>query len=204
MSIENKIVYFEQAGRVNTEETLRLAKERGEELGIRHFVIASTLGPTAIQALEIFEDADVTFTFVGHVSRNFPKNVQRELEAKGEPKDFPPELRRELEAKGHSVAFLGEVNPRIPLGVQNAYRRLAEGFKVVTECVAIAVDAGLVPEGEEVIAIGGTGRWSFPEGGGADTAIVMEAMGGADYRERYESSKKAVWRKIHEIICKPR
>ena len=51
MSIENKIVYFEQAGRVNTEETLRLAKERGEELGIRHFVIASTLGPTAIQAL---------------------------------------------------------------------------------------------------------------------------------------------------------
>lgn len=204
MSIEGKVVYFEKAGRVNTEETLRLAKERGVELGVRHYVIASTLGPTAIKALEIFEDAEATFTFVGHVSRNFPKNVRQELDSRGELKDFPPELRRELEAEGHSVVFLGEVNPRIPLKVQNAYRRLAEGFKVVTECVAIAVDAGLVPEGEEVIAIGGTGRWSFPEGGGADTAVVMEAVGGAGYRESYESSKKPVWRKIREIICKPR
>ena len=59
MSIEKKIVYFEEAGRVNTEETLRLAKERGEELGIRRFVIASTLGPTAVkgrsQPVHVFE-----------------------------------------------------------------------------------------------------------------------------------------------------
>ncbi len=185
--MEKKIVYFEEAGEVNTRETLRLAKERGEELGVRTFVIASTWGFTARKALEIFDGAKAALVFVGE-----------------DPKDFPQDLRTTVGAEGHSTVFLHELDPEIPEEVENAYRKFGEGMKVAAQCVAVAVDAGLVPAGEEVVAVGGTGPWAFPKGGGADTAIVMEAMGGAGYRERYKSSKKPVWRKIHEIICKPR
>ena len=185
--MEKTIVYFEEAGKVNTQETLRLAKERGEELGVRTFVIASTWGFTARKALEIFDDAEMTFVFVGE-----------------NPGDFPHDLQTAIEAEGHSTVFLHELDPEIPEEVENAYRRFGEGMKVAAQCVAVAVDAGLLPEGEEVVAVGGTGPWAFPKGGGADTAIVMEAIGGAGYRERYKPSKKPVWRKIPEFICKPR
>ena len=55
--MEKKIVYFEKAGKINTEETLRLAKIRAQELGIKTLVLASTNGYTAGKALEILDDA---------------------------------------------------------------------------------------------------------------------------------------------------
>ena len=49
-----KRVYFEKAGPENTEETLKLAKIRAEELGIRNFVLASTTGETGVKASKVF------------------------------------------------------------------------------------------------------------------------------------------------------
>jgi hypothetical protein len=49
----------------------------------------------------------------------------------------------------------------------------SQGMKVAVEIIAMAVDAGYVPEGEEVVALGGTGH-------GADTAIVANAVGSAN------------------------
>jgi hypothetical protein len=37
-----EILYFESPGEVNTDETLKIAKERADELGIRDVVVAST------------------------------------------------------------------------------------------------------------------------------------------------------------------
>ena len=39
-----KTMYFEKPGKENTGETLRLAKRRADELGIRNIVIASSTG----------------------------------------------------------------------------------------------------------------------------------------------------------------
>ena len=50
-----KTVYFEKPGPKNTEETLNLAKERAEELGIRNIVVASTTGETGVKASEVFK-----------------------------------------------------------------------------------------------------------------------------------------------------
>jgi hypothetical protein len=47
-NIVSKTVYFENPGPQNTEETLQLAKERAEELGIKNIVIASTTGGTGV------------------------------------------------------------------------------------------------------------------------------------------------------------
>ena len=66
-------------------------------------------------------------------------------------------------------------------------RSFCEGMKVACEITVMAADAGLVPSGEEIIAIGGTGR-------GADTAVVVRAANAQDFFDL----------RILEIICKPR
>jgi hypothetical protein len=45
----------------------------------------------------------------------------------------------------------------------------------------MATEAGMVPEGEEVISMGGTGTREYPEGGGCDLSIVMEAVKGENF-----------------------
>ena len=78
-------------------------------------------------------------------------------------------------------------------------------------CVAVAVllpaaslqaaEKGVVPDGEEVVAVGGTGTIGFTEGGGADTAVVMIPRTSEQFNTLPE---KADRREVKEIICKPR
>lgn len=48
-------VYFNKPGKENTEETLRLAKLRADQLGIRNIVVASYTGYTGAAASEVFK-----------------------------------------------------------------------------------------------------------------------------------------------------
>jgi hypothetical protein len=50
------ITYFQKPGKGNTERTLRIAKERAEESGIRQIVVATTGGETGRRAAEVFKD----------------------------------------------------------------------------------------------------------------------------------------------------
>ena len=52
-------MYYDKPGRENTEQTLKLAYERGKALGLNELVVASSKGETAYQALEIFNDFKV-------------------------------------------------------------------------------------------------------------------------------------------------
>ncbi|MRR10013.1 hypothetical protein EG831_08080, partial [bacterium] len=51
--------YFEQPGPGNTAETLRLARRRADELGIRQVLVATTSGATAALAAETFKGCHV-------------------------------------------------------------------------------------------------------------------------------------------------
>jgi hypothetical protein len=54
--MERKITYFEKpGGEENTTQTLALAKARAEELGIKTIVVASTVGGTAVKAVDVFK-----------------------------------------------------------------------------------------------------------------------------------------------------
>lgn len=53
--MELKTVYFEHAGKENTDETLRIAKQRAEELGIKTILVASTFGDTGVRAVEVLK-----------------------------------------------------------------------------------------------------------------------------------------------------
>ena len=65
-----KIVYFEAPGPQNTDEVLRLAKERADALGIKDVVVASTTGETGVKASEVFKGFNLVVVShaIGHVS----------------------------------------------------------------------------------------------------------------------------------------
>jgi hypothetical protein len=188
MLSEVKTVYFERQGKENTDETLRLAKERADQLGIRDIVLASYTGFTALKALEVFKGYNVVVVagVVGFKETNKDR--------------LPPGMREKIEAKGgkvvraaHAFGTLGRaVNRRfgviqIDEIIAHVLRLFGRGVKVGCEVACMAVDAGYVRAGDEVVAIGGSG-------GGADTAIVLKASNTHTF---FES-------RILEIICWPR
>ena len=188
MSIETETVYFEERGKANTEETLRLTKKRADELGIRDIVVASYTGYTALKALEYFQGYNLVVVAGVHGFRE--PNQDR----------LPPEVKEEIEAGGgkivraaHAFGTLGRaVNRRfgviqIDEIVAHVLRLFSQGVKVGCECACMAVDAGLVSAGEEAISIGGTGT-------GADTAIVLKPSNTHTFFDT----------RVLEIICKPR
>lgn len=188
MSDIGKTVYYDIPGKKNTESTLKTAKKRAEELSINKIIISSSGGYTAKVALETFKEGDYQLIVIGFRNR------------------FPEELKETLESKKHKVLFPSDFKFDHPSEAWELLRRFGEGMKVAVQEVLMTTEAGLVEEGEEVIALGGTGTTEFPEGGGCDLAIVMEAVKGENFFNitlpPYE--KKMKGRKIKEILCRPR
>ena len=183
-----KTVYYEEPGKKNTESTIKIAKNRAKELGINTIILPSSGGYTAKLALKKVDEEDYQLIVIGYRDR-FPKN-----------------LKKELESKGHKILFPNDYKFDHPSEAWELLRRFGEGMKVATQVVIMATEAGIVKEGTEVIALGGTGKTKFPEGGGCDLAIVMEAVKGENFFKidlpTYE--KKMKGRKIKEILCRPR
>jgi hypothetical protein len=71
--------------------------------------------------------------------------------------------------------------------VANSLRLFGEGTKVAVEVAVMAIDAGLIPHGRDVVAVGGTSS-------GADTALVLRP---AHSREFFDTV-------VREVVCKPR
>lgn len=179
--MERTIVYFEKPGRANTEETLRLAAEEAERRGITKVVLASTTGETARAAAALFAGTQVKLVVVPH-QYGFTENQR-----------FPAELVAELEQQGHRVHFGtmlfhtdGFYGVGSPEAMAMALRTICQGMKVCVEIVLMAADAGLVAQGEEVIAVSGTRR-------GADTAVVVLGSTSTALHDLH----------VTEIICKP-
>jgi hypothetical protein len=184
--VEAKILYFETAGRENTDQTLEAARQRAKELGIRQIVVASTHGFTAKRAQAAFDGLDVEVIAVS-ICAGFDEKGWTML----------PEERRELQALGitvltslHSLgddvseAFGGYPPNKV---VRETLYRFCQGMKVAVEIAIMASDAGLLDRDREVIAIAGTGE-------GADTAIVLKSACALQFRQL----------EIREILAKPR
>jgi len=185
--MDKRTVYFEKRGRQNTEETLRLARARAEELDIKQVVAASTHGYTALKAAEIFQGSGIELIAVS-ISAAFDK----------EGWTMSPEEREKVEQAGvrvlttiHGLAdgvaegLYGESTPGNVIA--NTLRMFSQGMKVAVEVSLMALEAGLVPAGREIIAVGGSDE-------GCDTAVVV--------RPAY--ARKIKEYRICEILCKPR
>jgi hypothetical protein len=191
--MELKTVYFEKpGGEENTARTLALAKARADELGIKTVVVASTVGDTAVKAVNVFKGFKVII--VTHVTGLREPNTQ----------EFTEDNRKIVEKKGgiivtaaHAFGAIhrslgatgGPPPPTSAIGdiIAMTLRTFGQGMKVVCEIAAMAADAGLVRTDEEIVCIGGTGR-------GADTAVVLQPSN----VHRFFNLR------VKEIICKPR
>lgn len=179
-------MYFEKPGNINTKETVRLAVEAARERNIKYIVVASNSGSTAKL---LSEAKDINVICVAHVNgfkepgkEEMPENVKKELESIGVKVLVTTHVLSGAE-RGLSKAF-GGVSPVEVMAY--SLRMMGQGTKVGVEISVMALDAGLIPYGERIIAVGGTGM-------GADTAIVITPSHAGTILET----------KINEIICKP-
>ncbi|MFC1860441.1 pyruvate kinase alpha/beta domain-containing protein [Chloroflexota bacterium] len=185
--MELKTTYFEKPGRENTDEVLRIAKQRAEELGIKTIVVASTEGYTAAKAAEVLSGSKIVA--VTHITGFHEPNTQ----------EFSEESRKIVEGKGGVVLTTTHLFSGMSRAMCKKYhtyiigdivadtlRILGQGMKVVCEIAAMAADSGLVRTDEDVIVISGTGR-------GADTAVVLKPVNSTDFFDL----------KIKEVLCKP-
>jgi hypothetical protein len=190
MTMQKTVTYFVKPGTENTGHCLDIVNQAIHECEYRHIVVASTWGDTGLIFAESLKDKNINLVIVTH-SHGFKEPNSIEL---------TEEARRKIQAAGatlytgtmitHSLEtslakkFSG-VYPT--LLVAQTLRRFGEGIKVGCEMVMMAADAGLVPEGEEVITVAGTGR-------GADAVAIIRAV----------PSKRFLDLKVLEILAKPR
>lgn len=188
--MERRVIYFEKPGKENTLACLDIVKQAVKENGYKHLVVASTEGEAGVLFSEGIKDIGINMVVVTH-SAGFKEPNATEM---------PSHVRSRIESSGakvytgsiltHSIetAFANKFQGLYPtIIVAQSLRRFGEGPKVCCEITMMAVDAGLIPEAEEVLAVAGTAR-------GADSVLVI----------RSAASKRFLELKVLEILAKPR
>ncbi len=179
-------MFWDKRGREMTQETIELALSKGKELKIDSFVVASSTGYTA---------GMLTGKGLNVVCVRSHAGFKEEGKQIMEDKDAI-----ELESRGVKILTATHLMGGIERGIENnfggstyssivasTFKMFGQGTKVAVEIAVMALDAGLIPFGREIISIGGSGR-------GADTALVIQPS----------HAKNFFQGAIKEIICKPR
>jgi len=187
--MKRQVEYFPEGGEKFTEDCLRITKNLIKE-GYKHIVVASTTGATGLKFVENFAGEDINLVVVTH-SSGFRNPNQSEISE---------DIRKKIEKLGGKVYTGTILTHSLETALANQHqgvyptiliaqtlRRFSQGVKVACEIVMEACDAGLIPEGEEVIAAGGTGR-------GADTVCLIKSA----------CSKRFLELRVLEILAKPR
>jgi len=136
-------------------------------LGIRQVVVTSTHGFTVLQAAEIFRGSEIELIAVS-ISTAFHKEgwtMSSEERSKAEQAGVRVLTNLHGLADGVTEGLYGEHTPGSV--VANTLRMFSQGMKVAVEVSIMALEAGLIPAGREIIACGGTDE-------GCDTAVVVQ------------------------------
>ena len=187
MASKKSITYFSEPGEANTEETLKAAKERADELGIRDIVVSSTQGKTGLKAVEAFKGYNaVVVTHSTGLREAGMQELSDEMAEKiraGEGKI----LTATHAFSGVNRAIQRKFDTMYPAGIiAQTLRLFGQGMKVVVETAAMAADAGLIPADKDIVVIAGSHR-------GADTAVVIKPANSHNLFDMV----------VREIICKP-
>lgn len=184
------ITYFEKEGNDYTDELILAVNDRLDLSDqIKHVVVASASGKSALKLVDaIPEEIEVVnishhIGFAGPNESDISEDMIKKLEEEN--------VKTYIGLHALSGAARGVTNKYggfSPLDVvADTLRMFSHGVKVAVEISIMACDAGLIPAGEEIIAIGGRGH-------GLDTAVVLTPV----------NAKNLFDLKIHEIIAMPR
>ncbi|MEM3628054.1 MAG: pyruvate kinase alpha/beta domain-containing protein [Candidatus Bathyarchaeia archaeon] len=176
MKTISKVWYFEEPGPENTEYVIQAVSEKIKEKGIKTVIVASTSGDTALKFAKYLKNKAKL------IAVSWKKITQKNVQ--------------ELQNLDVTICNFENYLPLHEMGnelVRNTFYTFGQGIKVCAEVTLIAVDKGIIPSGQEVIAVGGTGS-------GADSAAIIKAtstsdMFSSDIQKRLE---------IREIIAMPR
>ena len=189
--------YFEEPGEKNTDDVIEAVKKRLSVTGIKHVIVASTRGKTAVKFAEALGDQ------VDLISVAEPQYI-REWGSKWPIMD--PSYKKRLEEVGVTVldraphvfhssvledSKWSQATPETLM--REVLYMMGQGFKVAVEVVLTAVACGVLEPYQDVIGVGGTSR-------GADTALVLRATYPATVLSK-DPSKRL---EIREIIAMPR
>ena len=182
-------VYFETAGSENTKACVEIVQRMVNE-GHRYVVVASTSGGTGLRFARAVRGKEAKLVSVA-LSTGFREPSQQMLS---------DDKRAQIESLGGAVCIGSIPTHGLETAFQEKYQgiyptqvvaetlwRFGQGVKVACEVVMMACDAGLIPEGKEVVAVGGTTR-------GADSVLVVKGA----------ASKRFLQLKVLEIVAKPR
>ena len=185
------ITYFEEQGNDYTDDLIKAVKDKLESCkDIKRILIASSTGESALKLYGALEDVDVEIINVTHHMGFKEENVA----------DISDEMIKKLEDVGIKTYIGAHAFSGAARGVTNKYggfspldvvadtlRMFSHGIKVSAEISIMAADAGLVPVGEKIIAIGGRGH-------GVDSAVILTPV----------NAKNLFDLKFHEIIAMPK
>ena len=179
-------MYFYEKGNGNTKKCIELALNAAAEKNIKNIVVASNTGATAmlLKGIPHLNIVCVThaYGFREPGKTEMEDSVREALNSEG-IKVFTTTHALSGAERGISKKH-GGINPVEIMA--DTLRMFGQGTKVCVEVSIMALDAGLIPYGEDIIAIGGSA-------GGADSAIIL----------RPEHANNILETKIKEIICKP-
>jgi hypothetical protein len=183
----SETTYFAKPGPENTARTLARVAERAEALHLETVVVATTRGRTGWQAVQQLSGLNVVA--VTH-SVGFREPYTSNLD---------PEMARKIKAGGgrlltttHAFGGVGRAvrkkldTYQVDEIMAYTLRTFGQGMKVAAEITLMASDAGLIPDGGPIIAVGGTGR-------GADTAVVLQPTHAQTFFDL----------KFLEVLCMP-
>ncbi|HZK43913.1 MAG TPA: pyruvate kinase alpha/beta domain-containing protein [Syntrophomonadaceae bacterium] len=181
-------MYFKNAGKLNTDQTIELAIKRAKELKITNIVVASNQGDSAKKLLPYKNDFNIVCV-THHVGFREPGSDEMDTST-----------RKMLQDEGIKILTTTHLLAGVDRGVRNHFggvypaeiiaqtlRILGQGTKVAVEISVMALDAGLIPHDEEILAVAGTAR-------GLDTAIIISPA----HANHFFNTE------IKEIICMPR
>ena len=185
------ITYFDKQGEDYTDELILAVKDKLDVAkNIKYILIASTTGESALKLHNTIDNDDITIINVSHnvgFSGDNESDISDEMIAKLE--NVGIKTYQGLHAfSGAARGVTNKYGGYSPLDVvADTLRMFSHGVKVSAEISLMAADAGLVPVGEEIMAIGGRAH-------GVDTAVILTPV----------NSKNLFNMKIHEIIAMPR
>ncbi len=188
--VKREVHYFEEYGSQNTIETVKAAKKAALDLGLKYVVVASGSGTTGVKVAEGFKGSGVKVVVVTEYAGavEFSEENRKKLE----------KLNATVVTSMHAFLSPAESISKIYANhcsentiIKNVLTKFSQGTKVATEIVMMATDAGAIPDGEEVVAMAGTGE-------GADTAIIIKSC----HADSFFDKEKGM--EFREIIALPR
>jgi hypothetical protein len=196
-----RVLYFETPGSHNTDHVVEAVEERVAESDVKHVIVASISGRTALKVAEKLEDSGVSVVCVSGCSSWLAMSGVQYPFVRGKVREkleklnvtiidkMPSSLSDTLD---YGIARYGYV-PTSLVVAETLEAVGGYGLKTAVEAILMATDCAVVPPSVNVISVAGTDR-------GADTAIMAKSA----YSPWMFSSDSAERFQIFEIIAMSR